>query len=221
MASNFYWGDIDGWPKMHWISWERLCLSKENGGLGFRDSSLHNSALLSKMAWRLWSDPNSLLFHFLKAIYFPHNDFLDATCGHRPSWGWRSLMEGNRVLAEGLCWRIGTGLNVDIWQDAWVPTLADFKVTTPYTPLIWPSKVSNLIDESNRTWSDDVLSSYFNDADIVAIKKINLSLFPQPDKLEWMGSRNGVFSIRSTYHLLSNKEQARTSFISNVCLKVK
>ncbi|XP_043694360.1 uncharacterized protein LOC122645078 [Telopea speciosissima] len=34
-AINFFWGDGSDKRKIHWISWLRLCQSKEKGGLGF------------------------------------------------------------------------------------------------------------------------------------------------------------------------------------------
>lgn len=40
MCANFWWGYSDKGKKMHWLAWEKLKSSKENGGLGFRDLTL-------------------------------------------------------------------------------------------------------------------------------------------------------------------------------------
>lgn len=33
---NFLWGDTDKKKKMHLINWNKVCKSKDNGGLGIR-----------------------------------------------------------------------------------------------------------------------------------------------------------------------------------------
>ncbi|KAL0462147.1 UNVERIFIED_CONTAM: putative mitochondrial protein [Sesamum latifolium] len=60
MASNFFWHNKDQ-RKIHWISWERLCKKKEEGGIGFRSLKAFNTALPAKQLWRLITKPQSLI----------------------------------------------------------------------------------------------------------------------------------------------------------------
>ncbi|GKA96357.1 hypothetical protein Tco_0818452 [Tanacetum coccineum] len=45
---------------IHWLSWAHISQAKDCGGLGFRDLSCSNLALLAKQGWRLIMNPGSL-----------------------------------------------------------------------------------------------------------------------------------------------------------------
>ncbi|XP_061993634.1 uncharacterized protein LOC133711546 [Rosa rugosa] len=69
---------IEKGRKIHWSAWDKMCIPKEEGGLGFRNMELFNQDLLAKQGWRLLKYPNSLLARTLKAKYFPEDSFLNA-----------------------------------------------------------------------------------------------------------------------------------------------
>ena len=121
MICRYCWSQMAKENKIHWISWEKLVLPKREGGLGFRDLHCFNLAMLAKRAWRLIQHPDSLCAQVLAAKYSPHGKILKATTMKRISYSWRSILKGVKVLNEGVIWRVGNGLNINIWNDPWLP----------------------------------------------------------------------------------------------------
>jgi hypothetical protein len=102
LMNRFWWGSNPNAKGVHWMNWSRLGLSKQRGGLGFRDLEAFNLALLAKQGWRLLQQPHSLLAQVLKGKYFPKDSFLHAKIRVNPSFTWRSLINAKSLLEKGL-----------------------------------------------------------------------------------------------------------------------
>ena len=58
---SYWWGpEKNGQKGCCWSTWEKLCLRKEEGGLGFRRLHDYNIAMVAKQAWRMLSKLDSL-----------------------------------------------------------------------------------------------------------------------------------------------------------------
>ena len=131
MISKFWWGQKSDEQKIFWVSWDKLCKSKDAGGMGFRDLKAFNLALLAKQGWRLLQNTNSLFHHVFQAKYFASRSFLEAQLSKRPSFAWQSIMVAKSMVEDGIRWSIGNGDKVRIWNDKWIPNPETYKIITP------------------------------------------------------------------------------------------
>ncbi|KAL5570275.1 hypothetical protein UlMin_026850 [Ulmus minor] len=149
-----------------------MCNSKERGGLGFRDLSCFNQALLAKQGWRLIRKPDSLVAGVRKACYYPYGDFLTARKESKASFVWRSIIWGREVIERGSRWRIGLGLTIDVIQDRWVLNPPMFKLFDP-PPLLEGFTVFDL-RLHNGEWDSEFIHFLFGEEE--ARKILNLPL---------------------------------------------
>jgi len=101
MIRKFWWGQRQEESKIAWVSWEKMCKAKSNGGIGFRNFQTFNLAMLAKQEWRLLSNSDSLCAKVFKARYYPNGDVLNSNLRYSPSYTWRSIFKGLEVIWKG------------------------------------------------------------------------------------------------------------------------
>ncbi|KAL5581022.1 hypothetical protein UlMin_013464 [Ulmus minor] len=197
LIADFWWGSKTGKSKMHWEKWNQMCNSKKRGGLGFRDLRCFNQALLAKQGWRLLRKPDSLVDKVLKACYYPSGDFLTARKGSKASFVWRSIIWGKEVIENDSRWRIGSGVNIDIIQDRWVPNPPMFKI---FDPPPFPEGFSVFdIRLHNGEWDSEFILLLFGEEEARKILSLPLGSFNHDDVFIWHFSRDGEYSVKSGY----------------------
>jgi len=139
--------------------------------------------MLAKQAWRILTNPSSLVARVLKARYFPTCDLLNAKLGSSPSYSWRIIHSSLEIIRCGTWWRVGNGKQIHIWEDIWLPTPSTYKVISPQNHNIEFPMVSSLIDPDTKWWKTEVLRSTFLPFEVETILKTPLSHNQLEDKL--------------------------------------
>ena len=160
IIADEWWGREEGKKKIHWRSWDWLTTPKSFGGMGFRDLEIFNVALLSRQAWRLLQEPESLSARILKAVYYPSTTLLEAELGPHPSQVWRAIIDGRNVLNHGIIRRIGDGATTRIWHHNWLSRSGLMK-PFPHRVADPPLMVSDLIEPTWAGWRAEVVRQVF------------------------------------------------------------
>jgi hypothetical protein len=168
MIGRWWWNQNDKENKIHWLSWDKLTLSKKDGGLGFRDLHLFNLAMLARQAWRILTNPETLCSQVLKAKYFPNSNILRCNARDGISYTWRSILQGAHLLKEGVVWRVGNGKSLDIWSDPWIPAGMTRKTATPKGASLL-TRVSELMNPDTGSWDELLVKDTFWESDAKTI----------------------------------------------------
>lgn len=177
-------------------------MSKENGGLGLRDLSAFNDALLAKQFWRLETNPKSFAATVLRGKYHPRQTVWEATTPQNSSFTWRSIMSAKNLVREGARWVVGDGRSTHFWKDAWLSNLpGGCIISTPPNEGMQNAMVAERWDGELGRWELEDLLDVITDEEMKAIKATRLASSMQDNFLAWPHTSRGDFTVRSAYHL--------------------
>ncbi|KEH22478.1 hypothetical protein MTR_7g451250 [Medicago truncatula] len=147
-------------------------MHKSQGGIGFKDLSAFNLAILGKQARKFLSESQSFVSRIFKARYFPSKSFLDASIGRNPSYVWRSILRSLFIVHGGARWSIGSGATIPILHAPWL---------------------------ANGESIDGNIAGglYVRDFNVQSL----LSEHIIHDRLIWKAESNGCYSVRSAYNI--------------------
>lgn len=169
MMNAFWWKTTSSNSKgVKWLSWSRMSMSKEKGGLRFRDLHGFNLSLLGKQCWNLVKNPGSLLARMLKARYYPNCNLLQAGRTGGSSYTWSGIWEAKENIKGGLRWVIGDGKTINIKVDRRLRGKDSFCVD-PGGGGSLDSKVCDFFVQGKKEWDEVKVRATFNSNDAEAI----------------------------------------------------
>ena len=205
MMNSYWWcNNHRGEKGINWLKWEYLYNPKGHGGLGFKQLHSFNIVLLGKQLWNILTLPDSLMAKVVKSRYFPRNSVLQASLGHNPSFVWRSILAAKDVVVQGCMMQVGSGHNISIGNDPWLPNITDGFVSTKLNEELATTTVSCLMMPNQRIWDYDVVSDLFNIRDKDLILQIPLSSRRDNNAWYWHANLRGCYTVCSCYKLLNH-----------------
>ncbi|KAI8548092.1 hypothetical protein RHMOL_Rhmol07G0245500 [Rhododendron molle] len=156
-----------------------------------------NEALLARQGWRLIQNPQSYWARIIKGLYFPNCSFLEAKRGSRVSWAWLSLLQGREILYKGLRWQVQNGESIRFWEDRWVPSSPNFRISSPKPVECDIEEVKDVIDQVKGSWKKELLTKVVTQEEMQELLSIPISQVNRKDHLVWHYTKNGSYSVKS------------------------
>lgn len=149
---QFIWGHSDTRKGISLVRWSDLCQPRQHGGCGILNLEAQNRAFMSKLIFKIHSEPQVLWVRVLLAKY---NLSLPADTPSRAqsSHFWKNLVKCWQDTMVHLKWDPGNGTNVRFWSDSWLGDRGPLKLLS--FAEIPPS-------EANRPISDFVVDDSWN-----------------------------------------------------------
>jgi hypothetical protein len=162
---NFWWAGVQDENPTNPIafrSWDDICKSKNQGGLGIRDMELINKSLLINTAWNVITDKNPFLSNILKAKYYPNSSFWTATSAGPRSVFWSSVLQIKPLLQENSIIQIHVG-NSSIWSTPWMPSWSTIHdhILLPITNSPLPAKISDFVAAGYKNMESRITLHHF------------------------------------------------------------
>ncbi|CAJ2647159.1 unnamed protein product [Trifolium pratense] len=202
LMNSFWWGHSGTQNKgINWLSWDKLSMHKDDGGMGFKDLSAFNLAMIGKQSWRILTSPNILIAKLYKAKYFPNCNFLDSSLGHNPSFVWRSICNSKFLIRAGCRWRIGDGNNIPLWNENWLADALPLEPINHNNLMYSGFTVSDLMENDSKDWNVRRISSMFDQTSVARILATPLYPSVSDDRRLWRGESKGEYSVRSAYRI--------------------
>ncbi|XP_048630058.1 uncharacterized protein LOC106373575 [Brassica napus] len=174
MLTRFWWDSAPETRKMSWISWKKMAKPKKLGGLGFKDISTFNDALLAKLGWRILRNP---------ILY-------------ASSVSPRKILHGRKFFV------IGSGSSINVWNEPWLSSTEQLRPYGPAPDEFKDIQVADLMLEGSSDWDHQKLELVlpFHKHQVLQIKP---SLCNAPDELVWLKTASGDYSTKSGYNAQS------------------
>ncbi|KAM6568819.1 hypothetical protein CsatB_016804 [Cannabis sativa] len=131
---DFLWGVNGNRSKLHMPSWEKVCLPKQFGGIGFREGKKWNMAMVAKHLWAISSKQDNLWVKLINSIYLKNQDVWSCPIKPDLSWYFKKLLKIRNVTNANMVNQAvkGNKFKVNRFYNELIE--AD---RTPYTATVW------------------------------------------------------------------------------------
>ncbi|XP_028117723.1 uncharacterized protein LOC114315305 [Camellia sinensis] len=197
----FFWNGPDLKKSGAKVAWVHLCVPRNEGGLGFKSIEVWNKAVIAKHVWFLFSGgEQSMWCQWVKSYLLKGRSFWCLKVPSDPSWVWRKLLDLRSIIAPLIKYNVGNGKATFLWFDNWLPLgplfnrFGDRVISNSGIQKF--AKVEAVIYGSRWKWP---VCRTWELNEIKAAVPADMKPSLVNDKVVWLPSSDGHFSIKSSW----------------------
>ena len=121
IQKDFVWGGGGLEKKPHLVKWEVVCFDERKGGLGVRNLSNLNRALLGNWSWCFAEEKGTLWKQVISRTYGVEERGW-CTREVREGYGvgfWKEIRKELPLMRSNFVFSVGDGRRVRFWEDTW------------------------------------------------------------------------------------------------------
>lgn len=201
--ARFFWGNTTNNKRRHWVAWDKLCLAKVEGGLGFRSLYDTSNALFGKLWWNFRTSTAMWSTYMGNKYCKKLHPVIAQAKG--ASQVWKKMVKVRENMEHLIWWQIKSG-NSSFWFDNWIKHGALYFVDNDQD-LEEDIEVKKFIIDG--AWDIQRLKTILSE-DMVQHITENVSphlLDVDNDKAWWMGDTSGNFTVKSAWEIFRKKQE--------------
>ncbi|GKV32374.1 hypothetical protein SLEP1_g40985 [Rubroshorea leprosula] len=219
---DFLWGiGMDARRKIHWVSWDKVCLGKDKGGLGAHNLRIRNLTLLGKWWARFEDEEGGLWKKVVMEKYYRGRDAIgvESVRKRRLSKVWGDIVSIGRdvevskeVIRDGFLWKLGEGNSIRFWMDRWLEghALEEIYLRLKYVSSKKESRVQEMGEWKEGqwhwkfNWKRTLLGRELEEEkELLGLIEGMRIQAGQQDKRMWTFDGTGVYTSKKAYSLLT------------------
>ncbi|XP_074296333.1 uncharacterized protein LOC141626381 [Silene latifolia] len=136
ICRNFLWSSDEVYHRTPLVAWDKVCCSKQEGGLGIYAAGVWNIAVIGKLVNWIYTKADRLWVLWINHVYLKGSAWTDYQPSLDSNWNWRNICKVRDMLAGG-------------FQDnQWVVAPRGYSVSSgyhwirgPHPPVQWTKSV--------------------------------------------------------------------------------
>lgn len=112
---------------------------------------------------------------------------------------WSGLWQAKEALKKGFKWVLGDGESIKVFGDQWVRGKENYRVDNTGTTTMSGMKACDLFLPGEKQWDNQKVHNLFSNCDTKAILAIPIPKYQVSDRLAWVHTVDGKYSMKSGY----------------------